>query len=56
MWQIHAMMAKDQIAEQLHEADLRRLARQLPKEARQHRRIHLPSVHRHSVHPSSRTA
>ena len=56
MWQIYAMMAKDQIDEQLHEAELRRLGRELPKAQRQHRRFHLPTVHRHSVRPSSRTA
>jgi len=56
MWQIHAMMAKDQIEERHHEAEERRLGAQVPRRPRQHRRFHLPSVHRHPVRPSSRTA
>jgi hypothetical protein len=55
MWQIYAMMAKDQIDEQLREAEARRLDHQRPHTPRQHRRIHLPAVTRHSVRPSSRT-
>jgi hypothetical protein len=56
MWQIYAMMAKDQIDEQLHEAERRRVGHDLPKTARQPRRFHLPSVHRHAVRASSRVA
>ena len=56
MWQIYAMMAKDQIDEQLHEAERRRVGHDLPKTPHQRRRFHLPSVHLHTVHPSSRTA
>lgn len=55
MWQIYALMAKDQIDEQLREAEARRLDHQRPHAPRQHRRLHLPAVMRHSVRPSSRT-
>ncbi len=55
MWQIYAMMAKDQIDEQHHQAEERRLSAQVPRPPRQHRRIHLPSVHRHPVRPSTRS-
>lgn len=54
MWQIYAMMAKDQIDEQLREAEARRLDHQRPHTPRQHRRIHLPAAIRHSARPSSR--
>jgi hypothetical protein len=46
MWQIYAMMAKDQIDEQLHEAARRRRGRDLVREPHA-RRLHLPGVLRH---------
>ncbi len=54
MWQIYALMAKDQIDEHLREAEARRLDHQRPHTPRQHRRIHLPAAIRHSARPSSR--
>ena len=56
MWQIYAMMAKDQIQEQLHEADKRRLAQEQPRPIRRRHQLHLPAVIRHAARPSSRTA
>lgn len=54
MWQLYALMAKDQIDEHLREAEARRLDHQRPHTPRQHRRIHLPAAIRHSARPSSR--
>jgi hypothetical protein len=54
MWQIYAMMAKDQIDEQHREADARRLEHQRPHAPQRQRRIHLPAAIRHSARPSSR--
>ena len=55
MWQIYAMMAQDQIKEQHHEADMRRLGQELPRPIRQRRHLHIPVALRHPVRPSSRT-
>ena len=55
MWQIYALMAKDQIDEHLREAEARRLDHQRPHPLRQRRRIHLPAAIRHTARPSSRT-
>src|SRR4029077_18201024 len=49
MWQVYAMMAKDQIDEQLHDAELRRLGNEVPPGPRGRHRIHLPSMHRRRV-------
>ena len=54
MWQIYAMMAKDQIDEQLQQAEQRRQSALVPHEPRRHRRLHLPAMHRHAVRSSSR--
>ncbi len=55
MWQIYAMMAKDQIQEQLHEAEQRRLGREQPRPIRQ-RHLHVPGVLRRAARPTTRHA
>jgi hypothetical protein len=55
MWQIYAMMAQDQIREQLQQADQRRRSQEQPRPIRQRRHVHLPAVRRHPAHPSTRT-
>ncbi len=55
MWQFYAMMAQDQINEQLNEAEIRRRNHERPLVVRPRRRLHLPTIFRQSVRPSSRS-